>query len=205
MGVEPFNAIVHHCASNSDTDGVMETFQALQQQAARGITTDKYTYSGVLRGLMEAKMYGMALELYAQVIKQGIQPDAMLYCQWITCCAYTSRPKDVCCFWGGGREGGWLGMLECVWWGSGGRDCVFCACGALHGVLHPHIPTTHTNHSNPHSTHTNTQAELLFGKMQGDGIKPNTHTYNALLNVYAEVGDAPRAQDVYVQMTSTPG
>lgn len=96
VGVEPFNAIVHHCASTEDTEGVMETFRMLRDQSARGIKTDKYTYSGVLRGLMDAKMYSMGLELYAQVVAQGIQPDSMLYCQWITCCAYTNRVDEVC-------------------------------------------------------------------------------------------------------------
>ena len=54
--------------------------------------------------------------------------------------------------------------------------------------------------------HTNTsQAEEMYAALQAQGITPNTYILNAMLNVYAERGNAASAQDLYVQMTGMPG
>lgn len=45
----------------------------------------------------------------------------------------------------------------------------------------------------------------MYETLQAQGIQPNTYILNAMLNVYAESGNAARAQDLYVQMAGMPG
>lgn len=45
----------------------------------------------------------------------------------------------------------------------------------------------------------------MYEALQAQGIQPNTYLLNAMLNVFAECGNAARAQDLYVQMTGMPG
>lgn len=49
------------------------------------------------------------------------------------------------------------------------------------------------------------QAEGMYEALQAQGIQPNTYILNAMLNVYAECGNAARAQDLYACMTAMPG
>lgn len=89
VGLNPFNCALCYCAKAGDVDGVLDVFGLLRLQ--EGVQLDKYTYSAVLRGVMDGKMYGLGVELYDQMLRDGVQADDMLYCQFITCCAYTKR------------------------------------------------------------------------------------------------------------------